>query len=98
MSTHTPGPWVIDWNVSRLDVFSADAFTLIACLRRSSLSPGIDETSKANARLIAAAPELLEACRRARMAMGAHAGANANFQREYELLDEAISKAAGEKA
>jgi len=58
---HTPGPWVIDWNVSRLDVFSSDAATLIATLRRSTLSDGIGKTTIANARLIAAAPDLLEA-------------------------------------
>jgi len=58
---HTPGPWAIDWNVSRIDVFSADAATLVATIRRSTLSAGIDDVAKANARLIAAAPELLEA-------------------------------------
>ena len=63
MSKHTPGPWWIDWNVSRLDIFSSDAATLVATLRRSALSEGIDETAKANARLIAAAPELFEALR-----------------------------------
>jgi hypothetical protein len=50
---------VIDWNVSRLDVFSSDAATLVATLRRSTLSFGIDATAIANARLIAAAPDLL---------------------------------------
>jgi hypothetical protein len=60
MSNHTPGPWWIDWNVSRLDIFSSDAATLVATLRRSALSEGIDETARANARLIAAAPDLLE--------------------------------------
>jgi hypothetical protein len=59
----TPGPWVIDWNVSRLDVFSSDAATLVATLRRSTLSDGIDKTAISNARLIAAAPDLLEALR-----------------------------------
>lgn len=58
MSAHTPGPWVIDWNVSRLDVFSADAATLVATLRRSTLSSSIDSTAIANARLIAAAPTM----------------------------------------
>jgi hypothetical protein len=58
---HTPGEWVIDWNVSRLDIFSSDGGVLVATLRRSALSPAIDNAAKANARLIAAAPELLEA-------------------------------------
>jgi len=57
MSKHTPGPWIIDWNISRLDVFSADAATLVATIRRSTLSAGLDDVAKANARLIAAAPE-----------------------------------------
>ena len=56
---HPPGPWAIDWNVSRLDIFSADAATLVATIRRSTLSAGIDDVAKANARLIAAAPNLL---------------------------------------
>ena len=58
---HTTGPWVIDWNVSRLDIFGADETTLVASLRRSSLSQAIDEAARSNARLIAAAPEMYEA-------------------------------------
>ncbi len=60
---HTPGPWTIDWNVSRLDVFSSDAATHVATLRRSALSADVDATARANARLIAVAPELLSALR-----------------------------------
>lgn len=59
MSKHTRGPWVIDWNVARLDIFSSDAKVLVASLRRSAMSPAIDEAARANARLIAAAPDLL---------------------------------------
>ena len=58
---HTPGPWIIDWNVSRLDIFGADETTLVASLRRSPLSQAIDEAARSNARLIAAAPEMYEA-------------------------------------
>ena len=58
---HTTGPWVIDWNVSRLDIFGSDETTLVASLRRSPLSQAIDEAARANARLIAAAPEMYEA-------------------------------------
>ena len=60
---HTTGPWVIDWNVSRLDIFGADETTLVASLRRSPLSQAIDEAARSNARLIAAAPELYDALR-----------------------------------
>ena len=58
---HTTGPWVIDWNVSRLDIFGSDETTLVASLRRSFLSQAIDEAARSNARLIAAAPEMYEA-------------------------------------
>ena len=61
MSAHTKGPWALNWYVSCIDVFSSDAATLIATIRRSTLSKGIDADARANARLIAAAPELLEA-------------------------------------
>lgn len=61
MSKHSEGPWSIDWYTSRLDVFSADSVTLVATIQRSALLSNIDDTAKANARLIAAAPELLEA-------------------------------------
>ena len=57
---HTTGPWVIDWNVSRLDIFGSDETTLVASLRRSPLSQAIDEAARSNARLIAAAPDLLD--------------------------------------
>ena len=57
---HTTGPWVIDWNVSRLDIFGADETTLVASLRRSTLSQAIDEAARSNARLIAAAPDMRE--------------------------------------
>jgi hypothetical protein len=63
MSKSTPGPWVIDWNVSRLDIFGSDETTLVASLRRSTLSQAIDEAARANARLISAAPEMYEALR-----------------------------------
>ena len=58
---HAPGPWVIDWNVSRLDIFGSDETTLVASLRRSPLSQAIDEAARSNARLIAAAPEIYAA-------------------------------------
>ena len=60
---HTPGPWALDWNVARIDVFSADAATLVATVRRSTMSAGVDSTARTNARLIAAAPDLYDALR-----------------------------------
>ena len=51
MSKHTPGPWRVD---SHFNIFYKDAMVAFPCI-----SGGLDQ--KANARLIAAAPELLEA-------------------------------------
>lgn len=59
MSKHTPGPWYVgreDQNTGEIEVVSEDRPYI--CL----VFPGaIDEVTPANARLIAAAPELLEA-------------------------------------
>src|SRR5690606_26551510 len=63
MEKHTPGPWSIDWNVTRLDIYGSDERTLIATLRRSALSEGVDAAARASARLIVAAPCLLAALR-----------------------------------
>lgn len=63
MGQHTAGPWRIDWNISRLDIFAAGG-QLIARLLRSTKdgAPTYDDAEAiANARLIAAAPELLKA-------------------------------------
>jgi hypothetical protein len=51
MDKHTPGPWRVD---SHFNIFYKDAMVAFPCI-----SGGLDQ--KANARLIAAAPELLEA-------------------------------------
>lgn len=93
MSAHTPGPWTIDWNVSRLDIFSADAATLVATLRRSALSPGIDDTAKANARLIAAAPDMLEALQK--LCAIQEYGDVASWASEWDEARAAIAKATG---
>jgi hypothetical protein len=63
---HTPGPWRIDWNISRLDIF-ADVGQLVARLNRGTKDgpPTYDDAEAIyNARLIAAAPDLLEALAR----------------------------------
>jgi hypothetical protein len=97
---HTPGPWVIDWNVSRLDVFSSDAATLIATLRRSTLSDGIGKTTIANARLIAAAPDLLEALQ---LLLDIERGGDqgGSFRERlyaaFRKAEKAVSKATGEQ-
>lgn len=90
----TPGPWGIDWNVSRLDVFNSDGGTLVSTLRRSTRSNDIDNVVQANARLIAAAPELYEALR-AILAEWQY------YAPDHPLVDKALdvlAKARGEEA
>ncbi len=71
MSAHTPGPWRAVRNGSFWQFNGADGFQIgdvaaSLCLRNRGNGPVEAEdwaTSEANARLIAAAPELLEALR-----------------------------------
>jgi hypothetical protein len=57
-ATHTPGPWK---EKRKLAIYSADDEPICAVFPAET-----EERSKADARLIAAAPDLLEALRRAR--------------------------------
>lgn len=63
MSKHTPGPWLINPH-DKISIIGPDGFTIANC-RNSSFhrnAPNYDR-QEANARLIAMAPELLEALR-----------------------------------
>jgi len=86
MSKHTPGPWHTGIDDSD-KVFAADrdGIAVMSGGRRYQAE------RDANARLIAAAPELLEACRVVRNALdaGEHPG------RLASVLDAAITRAVG---
>ena len=56
--THTPGPW--HRNVSSISAKTPNKTTVIVC--RCTPEPGLPERN-ANAKLIAAAPDLLAACK-----------------------------------
>ncbi len=65
-TTHTPGPWQIFWNYGDCDVHrihngqSADISETICAVNAFAPTDGdMEAEGKANARLIAAAPELL---------------------------------------
>lgn len=95
MSTHTPGPWGIDRN----NVHSAQIATIPHCLNNDWVevwSPNAfaagEEEMEANARLIAAAPELLEALCMVLDDPDALDGR----PRTYECVRAAIAKATGE--
>ena len=65
-SNHTPGPWTVDWSDDGPLIHTGDL--MIASVSGSTEHikvRGIDEqTTEANASLIAAAPDLLEALER----------------------------------
>lgn len=62
IATHTPGPWELSGgNTSVWAISPPNARVRIADIRQHSPMNGVD--NEANARLIAAAPELLEACK-----------------------------------
>ena len=60
-TTHTPGPWHID-NETDYRIYVESSFGVIA---KVGPFAEIDDEDKANARLIAAAPDLLAACEEA---------------------------------
>ena len=102
MSKHTPGPWYRipggdEWSRGSIgtkepkpETMDGDNWWTVASCN------GLREEAEANANLIAAAPELLEALLRLRAAFVVVAGANSPFSKAaLELPDAAIIKAGG---
>jgi hypothetical protein len=98
MSKHTPGPWEVKpyaWQRGNVSVF-APKFGRApygACVAYTPCSDGVGgaEGALANARLIAAAPELLEALKRA------HTWLQGSEPGRAQYLGEVIAKAEGEQ-
>ena len=94
MSKHTPGPW----RASELGVLS-DKLTSYGNWYVCSLIDPDNEEHKANARLIAAAPELLAACKKALEAIrwweGEHPCCNGSTGEQEAAIRAAIAKAEG---
>lgn len=87
---HTPGPWehaITDQYSQSVDIFESGNARTIA---RTVLNYPI-KTQEANARLISAAPDLLEACKKAANSF------KAQFMEGpiYKMLSDAITKAEG---
>jgi len=68
MSKHTPGPWSIH---HEFNVFDENGRCVASCGGYSSNFRDVEPENRANAMLIAAAPDLLEACR---ALLAAHSG------------------------
>ena len=94
MSKHTPGPWEVDYETEYLTAPSR-VWINAECLQHVALIDGMPSATKdANARLIAAAPDLL--------AVAQELAASAEYWSEYDVpigivdrLRSAIAKATG---
>lgn len=93
---HTPGPW--HWHYDGFNQISIYSDTQTKCgskavVNHLSFYAGGEEEQKANACLIAAAPDLLEACE---LALEFVDPKNPNILRLVDKLHAAIAKAKGE--
>lgn len=97
MSNHTPGPWEVLENTTPGYGYHVNAPSpvgydvAIVCQHNR----GIGETEYANARLIAAAPELLEACRLALDELGFLRNSSYAAAQVADACSAALAKAEG---
>lgn len=89
--SHTPGPWTVlpdGYRVAKCDM-QAKTFDSMVCVTAHN-SHERTETARANACLIAAAPDLLEACKSI-----SKDGWDWLTPEAYDMLQAAIAKAEG---
>ena len=94
---HTPGPWEIFPSATKQEITVGNYGVHAPLVLASAVVPGLDYQAWANARLIAAAPELLEAleaCELAFNAIGSDLPAWAI--KTWRNTEAAIAKAKGE--
>lgn len=97
MTKHTPGPWeqrkvTYDIKVGKYPVIAipiSGQGMAIGCVYQGA------EGTLANARLIAAAPELLEACRNSRKALIQLCEKGCGYEGLLKEVEQAIAKAEG---
>ena len=89
---HTPGPWKVMQGVVRPRVSTADGSTTVA---GNICSLGNAEIGEANARLIAAAPDLLAACKFIIWAVSTDGTSGVRFLEACNSARQAIAKAEG---
>jgi hypothetical protein len=92
MSQHTPGPWEIDQAIRHgFTVYSQQAGFIVGYMDEEGRYGAVE--SEANARLIAAAPDLLEALEELLVQREGHY----STQTAWDKARAAIAKARGEK-
>lgn len=99
---HTTGPWTVTGSGGRWEQrlsIRADNWGCVAHIGVDRGLPHWDEPQRANARLIAAAPQLLEALQTTaanlRSWKAANGGGIKTFDSWLEVVEEAIAKAEG---
>lgn len=95
---HTPGPWNIQ-NKGNLYLGKSARVEVVKEAKKIVRMPDLSETSYDNARLIAAAPDLLEACKDAFASSCRRSETRRKWtmldQKTHELLKKVIAKAEG---
>ena len=102
-AAHTPAPWLIEWNVAQGGEghYITDSKDMAELSRIAAVlfHDDADGETRANARLIAAAPQLLEALQTTaanlRSWKAANGGGIKTFDSWLEVVEEAIAKAKG---
>jgi len=95
---HTPGPWTFDCSPSSTIVWSDECGRSREICKVTPRGEVTGSEGEANARLIAAAPELLEACKALKSCLGSIHFPNGDPEcvaTSLELAQQAITKAEG---
>ena len=102
-AAHTPAPWLIEWNVAQGGEghYITDSKDMAELSRIAAVlfHDDADGETRANARLIAAAPQLLDALQTTAANLRSWKAANGDgittFDSWLEVVEEAIAKANG---
>ena len=102
-AAHTPAPWLIEWNAAQGGEghYITDSKDMVELSRIAAVlfHDDADGETRANARLIAAAPQLLEALQTTAENLRSWKAANNSgintFDSWLEVVEEAIAKAKG---
>lgn len=97
---HTPGPWIVATSNSWRRILGARSDESVCePIKQNDGHPDLyfrnGGADGPDARLIAAAPEMLDALRRAVLALAFAAESSAAMQDDYEAVSKAIDKATG---
>ena len=100
MSKHTPGPWETGCRRTQVEV-RPEGWNVPMCVADChplNYPPDSEQERVANARLIAAAPDLLEGCKRLLSVVEAESEACGIYKAHIEIARAAVAKAEGREA